>query len=1530
MFRFFLGLHFSSLLCALCILIGSAVSTQAQDLVLPATGIWNGFLRQVNILECVNAGQEDLSLKVSVNQSDGTLLGTFDLNISRGATEHYSLSAFNLTDRHGTYRISRNDNQSRITGLSCMTTFYRLATTTQKALEYAYALPVLPAKQGENIGVYNSMDPEGGPIPIANWLTLQNPSDSTLILDVRVFAQDGTYSPERSFLGLNIDAGRRMDVPLGHPEGQNVGLYKIIPQSPEMQYNSFLVRFKQRLDGTYAFAFPLLPARGTCAPPPIPASTMGPAINWGEIANPTSVSVPITISVKDRNGVEVFSEQRVLEPHSQHHVFLNQHIGNYNVGTLSVSCSIPSGELLVQSLYYGQTDDAFSQLEWAYGTQAQELLAPQGAELVTLYNTNLGAANWAKVSEAANSTNQISLATYDVSGLETSFQQLAFQSTETKDLSIHQRVATDSFGSVKLISSQLNSLYAAELIRVFPRANGQIGYIMNVPSRYLLKPLINSTNFATRAPEQSVCSRADLNSDGFINQRDLQLLLSNWSTPVADINFDGSTSQEDLVLLSACFDSHRASLNTGNGPVDLSRFFCTDSDAGENIHLAGTTRMFIDGELRNSISDLCFEHPFTRQVSLIEYFCQGNFLTNKSVNCTHGCQNGACLASPNNESNPNNQLCNSVSYNIPHVPLINSHAANITFHFSTDVECGQFVDGTWWVKGPVTISRITPDYLGFIPNNIDTYPQGLKDAIVQYLQSQGQQSVTNNQIKNVVLRAHAPNSSPGLGYSAVGNIPHMRNGFTIDPLIDANNLDDRLGGSGFAQPPLLPMTLAPMANHANTVIKAASRFDMVYGSTAWSVCNKSPFPFFTDNPHRGCLQSIAILTVVGTKPPADAFRPTMYASSVPKLNLPALGGINKKFYVASDLNLQLLPKLNPNLMLPAARAALPSLVDTEKIFGCPWHHFFNDGASMSQQQTASCFRGVAGIDYFHYHAGIANQINKAMLRTMLNDSDSAKKPLVNKITQYAIDTYGSLLQGKRYDSATGFNMGAKAPLLYAGKLLNETKFLNVGFDFNAVPENKGGVTAPNGNPITRYFAEDAQTFFGDVTFNGHPIALWGYAEVPGQFFTPMTFATTTNEVYEHGNQTRWPSSTLLTDVYPDILQEIPANGGFGGFPRYYWDPSEGFACQGAFGYRATRHPAGQRDGGYWTDLNWEHRPIVGQDSQSNPIFSCPRNNKLIDVLSGIAAPSAASYQNCCSSFPMAGAFTVIKLMDTVNQGPSLETKWNHVPFFNYVSRWVSPLYSPHTAIGGGWADTTINNFYSAFLKQHLEDTSPLMQTFVTAAANNPYSISNGGEVAPVLNGLLIDMKFEDNLVSDANGSLATWNGNELYAQSYNGTQAARLNGSSSFTISQLQLVGLQGNGLTLSSRIKFDSTALTRAFWWHGLIESEFENNQLKFFRITTDTGVYSLGHPAPFISTNIQDGAWHHLVIRYDQQTGIFEIIIDGQVVASRNGVTGGLVAPTSSHVLTIGASPWSGHMQGLIDDLKIYNEYKNISDLQ
>ena len=465
----------------------------------PGTGVWNGFNEQLNIIECNNLGGTTASLRFVVLDAAGKILGERGEELPRFGTTHIVLNSYpGIADNYGTYRVEALSLEPVV---RCYTMVYRRNQAQDgQETEYAYSIPVASPLVGVSSGVYNSLNPEGEEAgAVYNWLSVYNPGaggfEDTLFDGViEVFDQRGVY--KESIDVTDLRPGERRDFALGHPYGQVTGLYRIIPRRAAQPYGAFLSRYSHGEDGAFRFGFPLFAEQGLFDSGSVPASTMGPALNWGEVANISDEDLEVEIEIRSKDNEVLLRETRAISARSQHHIFLNQYIGEENVGFFRVR-ELTGGEdglgrLLVQSLYYGYPSGDPHKISWAYASQAEDasgsaLRGEEGeegeAEFVFPINT-FGAANWLKVFNPGERTVSMRITIYSQNGEEIAADYPNRLSPGAADYDIHRIVGQGFVGT--LILSVSSDKATAEMIRVYPeRLEDTSGGMRRTASRLL-------------------------------------------------------------------------------------------------------------------------------------------------------------------------------------------------------------------------------------------------------------------------------------------------------------------------------------------------------------------------------------------------------------------------------------------------------------------------------------------------------------------------------------------------------------------------------------------------------------------------------------------------------------------------------------------------------------------------------------------------------------------------------------------------------------------------------------------------------------------------------------------------------------------------------------------------------------------------------------------------------------------------------------------------------------------------------------
>lgn len=254
----------------------------------------------------------------------------------------------------------------------------------------------------------------------------------------------------------------------------------------------------------------------------------------------------------------------------------------------------------------------------------------------------------------------------------------------------------------------------------------------------------------------------------------------------------------------------------------------------------------------------------------------------------------------------------------------------VTWTFDDLHPYGRYANGDYWVLGPVTITRIRPDFGG------------------------------------------------------------EHHGWEVNPSDTvAQGFDERIHDFDAARVPDLPYVAQP----GESIVKAVSLEPL------------------GDDECRPCLQSSAVLTVVGEAPPDDGetvFRPPYF-------------GTDKPLYSTEDLQTDLLPSY------PHTENT-PSLDDVEGWFrGLQLDH-----------KTNWTGRAMHPVDSMpDYGSSIASRDAEGALRLMMDDTVLAKWDAIVVYVQFGIDIYHMMLGGQVWPPGGGHGEGRKLPAVFAAVLLDD-------------------------------------------------------------------------------------------------------------------------------------------------------------------------------------------------------------------------------------------------------------------------------------------------------------------------------------------------------------------------------------------------------------------------------------------------------------------------------------------------------------
>ncbi len=254
---------------------------------------------------------------------------------------------------------------------------------------------------------------------------------------------------------------------------------------------------------------------------------------------------------------------------------------------------------------------------------------------------------------------------------------------------------------------------------------------------------------------------------------------------------------------------------------------------------------------------------------------------------------------------------------------------------------------------------------------------------------------------------------PGSGVTVISMTPTAvagHHGWQVNATTGAPQyLDDRLSVS-HTEPATLPAVFVA----GDSVVKVLS-YDIgtpgCDGSTAYKTC----------------LEQASVLTVVGSAPAANSFRPPYY-------------GTTKTIFSADPANGFDIGRL-PSV---ADVTGQVSIAAAEAVFGGVWLDHMQSSTSERYVHPGAAIMNVGGGGAADYGAELAISINVAMLRSMQSGTDAEKQTLVYRAVQFGIDTYFLLLGGKTWEANGGKYMGRKAPVLYAGFMLSHAGMLAIG------------------------------------------------------------------------------------------------------------------------------------------------------------------------------------------------------------------------------------------------------------------------------------------------------------------------------------------------------------------------------------------------------------------------------------------------------------------------------------------------------
>jgi hypothetical protein len=312
----------------------------------------------------------------------------------------------------------------------------------------------------------------------------------------------------------------------------------------------------------------------------------------------------------------------------------------------------------------------------------------------------------------------------------------------------------------------------------------------------------------------------------------------------------------------------------------------------------------------------------------------------------------------------------------------------VTWRFDAPVESGQFLNGDYYVVGPVTLTSISPE------------PE---------------------------------KAAPYLNGSAL-NLPTASGHSPFDSRL--NDGDDQTFWFD-----------ASARVYAPLMLKAG---DSLVSSISVKTPHVLPSPMRRGDKSISPVASFSILTVLAATPAAPPFRPS-YCDR------------EQQLVFESSLHRGLLPSLQRSKLAHAP----PELAEYEAMFRRPW-------------VDLSPFNLDAPAEYMpQYGAYLSSAVSYATLLLTLDFRARDKTNLTNYLVQYGIDLFGCVKAGHEWKPVGGHSSGRKAPIIFAGILLDNSDMKHVS---EIYPD---------------HFGEDMQTVYVSDIPGGYTVAWQGAKAIYG-------------------------------------------------------------------------------------------------------------------------------------------------------------------------------------------------------------------------------------------------------------------------------------------------------------------------------------------------------------------------------------------------------------------------------------------------
>jgi hypothetical protein len=341
------------------------------NLVSPVYFVWNGFVRQLNLVVLSNKGDERIRATVTLYNIQGG-----ELHTERHWLESKTEKDLIINDMPGyavdTYGFVKVEFDPE-TGFDGGSVHYRLGPDGEK-VEFGIIRPFESVRRGNTFALFNqinpSLDPEQANNEMPSWAQVVNLNGANWkLFTVRLYDTQGTVI---SSSRMGVPPMGRRDVNGGHqsPGIGGVGLIEIIPDDQLSPYAAQLYHYSS--DGPVAYFAPTYSyAIGDHFRPGVnysqyaPISNGAEGTNWVVLVNTDDSAAEVQLDFIRNTGDDLGSQTVTVSAKSQVHLNASSLVDEPFSGVVRAK-SLNGRKVIVKSFVYFHGD--FGWVSAAYGT----------------------------------------------------------------------------------------------------------------------------------------------------------------------------------------------------------------------------------------------------------------------------------------------------------------------------------------------------------------------------------------------------------------------------------------------------------------------------------------------------------------------------------------------------------------------------------------------------------------------------------------------------------------------------------------------------------------------------------------------------------------------------------------------------------------------------------------------------------------------------------------------------------------------------------------------------------------------------------------------------------------------------------------------------------------------------------------------------------------------------------------------------------------------------------------------------------